>query len=62
MKVYLLQYNPPYSEDSENMEIFSSEELAEKYIQAFVTSPDTFSTYSRTRRYYTIVEFNLIEE
>ena len=62
MKVYLVQYQPPYTDRSENMEIFSTKELAEKYIQEFITSPDTFSTYSRTRQYYTIVEFNLIEK
>lgn len=62
MKVYLLEYNPPYSDRSETMEIFSSKELAEQYIQSFITSPDTFSTYSRTREYYRVIEFNLIEE
>lgn len=62
MKVYLLKYAPPYSEQPEDMEVFSTKELAEQYIQAFITNPDTFSTYSRKREYYYIEEFNLIEK
>ena len=63
MKVYLVTYQAPYSlEILENMEVFATQDLAEQYIQRFITDPYTFYCYNRNKMYYGIQEFNLIEK
>ena len=62
MKVYLVKCELVYDNSPEVLEVFSKKELAEKWIDSFISDPLTMMCYSRDRRSYTIEEFNLIEE